>query len=358
MRKLVLIIFLIITTLIEVNAQHSKPDTLIANRVESKIHFDGLLNDSAWGVVHRIKNFTQREPDFGKPASEQTEVALIYDDFAIYIGVWCYKSETGKITAKYMSRDFEFWVDDNFQIILSPFNDNRNGYMFVINPNGARADLMVYGAEERNMDWNGVWDTKTTITDKGWFAEIIIPFNTLQFKSGTILDWSINFERDIASKNEQSLWQGWSRNNSIFAVVNAGTLTGLKNIHYAQKFELKPYTLLGWQSEQAKDIKYPFKIGADLNINLAPTLKLNVTANTDFAQVESDRIPVNLTRFNQYYPEKREFFLESYNLYEFGLGNQNNVYYTRKIGIEIKNRFLLLQVSAYLERLVRVISVS
>jgi hypothetical protein len=123
-----------------------------------------------------------------------------------------------KIVAKNMNRDFDYESDDNFQIIISPYNDNRNGYLFVINPNGARSDVQVYGGEDGNKDWNGVWDAKTTITDKGWFAEIYIPFSTLQFKNDSILNWAINFERDIVSKNEQALWQGWSRDICLFSV--------------------------------------------------------------------------------------------------------------------------------------------
>ena len=315
-------------------AQRSLPDVIQAQRITQKIVFDGHLNDTVWQTVPRISNFTQREPNFGNPVSEQTETAILYDETALYIGVWCYQSENGKITAKYMNRDFEYENEDNFQIIISPFNDKRNGYMFVINPNGARADLMVYGGEEGNMDWNGVWDVKTSITYQGWFAEIVIPFSTLQFKKSDVQRWAINFQRNIAFKNEQALWQGWSRDFSIFAVVNAGSLEGLTQISYSQRFELKPYVLTGREWERDRKANYPFKFGADLNVNLSPTLKLNVTSMTDFAQVEADRIAVNLSRFNLYYPEKREFFLESYNLYQFGLGNSNNVYYTRKIGIE------------------------
>ncbi len=315
-------------------AQHSEPSMMNAQRISEKIKFDGDLSESVWQQVQHISNFTQRDLNYGEPVSEQTEVAILYDQNTLYIGVWCYQKDISKIVAKEMSPDFNYEADDNFQIMISPFDDNRSGYLFVINPNGARADIQVYGGEDGNKDWNGVWDAETTITEKGWFAEIYIPFSTLQFKKDSELNWAINFERDIVSKNEQSLWQGWSRDFSIYAVTNAGRLTGIKDIAYAKKFEFKPFILAGWQHERDEGSSYPIKLGANLNVSLSPTLKLNLTSYTDFAQVESDRIPVNLSRFSVYYPEKRQFFLEGYDMYNYYLGDRNNAFYSRQLGVE------------------------
>ena len=323
------IIFLALTT----HGQHSFPDTLKATFITEKISFDGKLGEAAWQQTNGIDNFTQRELNFGQPSLEKTKVSIVYDDLAIYIGVWCYQP-SNTIHAKYMQRDFNYEEDDNFQVALSPFSDRRNGYLFVINPNGARADLLISGNESANKDWNGVWDCRTTTTNDGWFAEIRIPFNSLQFRKDSVPIWSINFERNIRDKNEQVLWQGWTRDCSIYCFVNAGWLTGLRNIGYAKRFELKPYALGGFEKTKNKSTEWPGKLGGDLNVNLTPTLKLNLTANTDFAQVEADRRAVNLTRFNLFYPEKREFFLEGYQNYQFYLGNSNELFYTRKIGIE------------------------
>ena len=315
-------------------AQKSEPSTIQIQRIENKIKFDGELNEPEWQNATHINNFTQRDLNFGEPITERTEVAVLYNKNTMYIGVWCYQKDVSKIVAKNMNRDFDYETDDNFQVIISPYNDNRNGYLFVINPNGARSDVQVYGGENGNQDWNGVWDAKTTRTDKGWFAEIYIPFSTLQFKNDSILNWAINFERDIVSKNEQSLWQGWSRDNSIYSVANAGKLSPITNIAYAKKFEFKPYVLAGWQYNKGEGDTYPVKAGANLNVSLTPTLKLNLTTFTDFAQVEADRIPVNLSRFSVYYPEKRQFFLEGYDMFNYYLGDYNSAFYTRQIGIE------------------------
>ncbi len=315
-------------------AQHSEPSEMRAHRIQKKIKFDGVPDEPEWQQAVHISNFTQRDLNFGEPITEHTETAILYDENTMYIGVWCYQKDVSTIVAKNMNQDFHYRSDDNFQIMISPYNDNRNGYLFVINPNGARADIQVYGGEDGNDDWNGVWDAKTTRTDKGWFAEIYIPFSTLQFKNDSILQWAINFERDIVSKNEQSLWQGWSRDNTIYAVSKAGQLTGITNIAYAKKFEFKPYALAGFSYNENDGKSYPVKAGANLNISLSPTLKLNLTSFTDFAQVEADRIPVNLSRFGVYYPEKRQFFLEGYDMFNFYLGDRNNVFYSRQIAVE------------------------
>ena len=326
------ILFLILS--IQAFSQRSDLDSLGAFFTSESIKLDGKLDESAWRIATRISKFTQRELDFGKPATERTEVAVLYDKLAIYIGVWCYQENPKQIRAKYMQRDFAYNEDDNFQIALSPYSDRRNGYLFIINPNGARADLLISENDQGNEDWNGVWDARTTITEEGWFAEIEIPFNSLQFKDDSLYNWSINFERDIQYKNEQVLWKGWSRDCSIFCLVNAGSLSGLRNISYAKPFELKPYLLGGFDKTSGQSTTFPGKLGGDLNVNLSPSLKLNVTANTDFAQVEVDRIAVNLTRFNLYYPEKREFFLEAYQNYQFNIGGNNEIFYTRQIGLE------------------------
>jgi len=335
MRKSFLAIVLILTIPSRILlAQHTTPSVIQAVKINDKINFDGILNETSWQQAPHISNFTQRELNFGQPVTERTETAVLYNNHTLYIGVWCYQKDMTKLVAKNMNTDFDYEADDNFQIMISPFNDNRNGYLFVTNPNGARADIQIYSGEDGNEDWNGVWDVKTTITDKGWFAEVEIPFSTLQFKKGQVLTWALNFERDIVSENEQALWQGWSRDNSIYAVVNAGRLEGIKDISYAQKFEFKPYGLSARQRNTNGKIAYSIREGADLNVNLSPTLKLNLTTSTDFAQVESDRIPVNLTRFSIFFPEKRQFFLEGFDLFNFYLGDRNNAFYTRRIGIK------------------------
>ena len=333
MRKLFFIIFLL--PYIVIQAQHSKPDTITAYFTTEKITLDGHLTETCWQKAPKIHNFTQRELNEGDPPTEKTEIAIVYTTNVMYIGFWGYDSDPRKIIAQNMQRDFRWSTDDNFEIILSTFNDNRNGYLFVINPNGARADVLISNEGMGfNKSWNGVWDVATTITDKGWFAEVMIPFSTLKFKKKDDLTWGINFERNIRRKNEQVMWQGWYRIYEIEKISQAGTLTGLHNIKAKNKVELKPYISGGVEKLTDENWKGRYKIGGDANFDITPTLKLNLTFNTDFAQVESDRARINLTRFSLYYPEKRQFFLEAKDLFEMAIGHRTQVFYSRTIGIQ------------------------
>ena len=314
--------------------QINSPNTIQATYSGEKIKLDGKLDEPVWTQAIPISNLIQRDPDFGKPGTEKTQVAVAYSSTALYIGIWCYQVHH-KIISKSLQRDFDFTGEDNFKIVISPFNDGRTGYEFVINPNGARADLLIAANDDTNADWNGVWDAATTVNNDGWFAEVEIPYNTLKFKNAPRQIWAINFERDISANNEQDRWQNWSRNNSLENFSLAGTLTGIQNIRYSQRFEFKPYLLAGWNlKKDTSTYSAVKKIGADLNYNITPALKLNLTVNTDFAQVGADIIQVNLTRFNLYYPEKRDFFIEGAGNFEFNLGNNNSAFYSRKIGLE------------------------
>ncbi len=315
-------------------AQNSIPDVIHASKVNQTINLDGSLSESAWKKAKRISNFTQRELNEGKPTTEKTKVAILYDDKNLYIGVWCFDDEPNKIIAEKMKRDFDYGTDDNFELVIDTYNDKRNGFFFVTNPNGARYDALIQdNGNSRNSAWDGVWNVKTRITNKGWFAEFKIPFSTLKFSTKKNLIWGINFERNIRRKREQVLWQGWSRNYSLQNVSLAGKLTGIKGISEVSIVELKPYGIAGIENSDESSKKFTSNIGADINYLITPTMKLNLTINTDFAQVESDQQQVNLTRFSLFFPEKREFFLEGQDYFNFGLGRNTKPFYSRRIGI-------------------------
>lgn len=314
-------------------AQRSKPDTLTAFRTDEKITLDGILNENSWRTAVPIENFTQREQNEGAPPTEKTTVSVLYNTNEIYFGIRCFDSEPKKISAQQMSRDFDWGSDDDFEIMLSPFNDNRNGYLFVINPNGAMADVWL-GDEghDFNFDWNGIWDAKVTRDDKGWYAEVKIPFSTLKFKGESIQVWGLNFERNIRRKKEQLLWQAWSRIHGVEKISQSGKLIGLENIKQKERVEIIPFVTAGIQSGVAGTEKRS-EIGGEVNFDITPTLKLNLTANTDFAQVESDRREVNLSRFSLFYPEKRQFFLEGKSYFDMQV-SKATLFYSRRIGID------------------------
>ncbi|MCX2679396.1 DUF5916 domain-containing protein [Galbibacter sp. EGI 63066] len=317
-----------------VSAQTNMPNTIHAHYTQEPIQLDGKLDEPPWQQAIRISNFTQRELNVGEPATERTEVAIVYTAKTLYVGFWGYDSEPGKLVAKEMKRDFSWGNEDNFEVIIDTYNDDRNGFLFVINPNAARADAQVLNnGDAFNKSWDGVWNAKTTITPEGWFAEIEIPFSTFKFR--TDIDkqvWGINFERNIRRKREQLLWQGWSRDSELELLNRAGTLTGLDNIVSKDFIEVKPYAIGG--GEFTPDRKEgQLNAGGDINYLITPTLRVNLTFNTDFAQVEDDQQQINLTRFPLFFPERREFFLEGQDFFDMGMGNKIIPFYSRRIGL-------------------------
>jgi len=314
-------------------AQRSSPDQLRGLRTESPVEVDGILDETVWREAPRISNFTQRELKENSPATERTEVAVVYNDTEMYIGVWCYDAQPSRIIAQKMKWDFDYGTEDNFEIVLDTYADKRNAYFFVINPNASQADALILdNGQKVNSDWNGVWYAAASRTDKGWFAEIKIPFSTLKFSAAAEPIWGINFERNIRHKREQVLWQGWSRDSNIQQVSRAGTLVGLRDLTRMKVFEFRPYAVAGAEKQRETAGRSTADLGLDFSYLINPTVKLDFTVNPDFAQVESDELIVNLTRFSISYPEKRQFFLEVQNFFDFPLGRARP-FYSRRIGI-------------------------
>ncbi len=313
---------------------HSLPDRIQALHTDQPPKLDGVLDELCWQTAPKISNFTQRELNEGQPATEQTQVAIVYTNKALYIGLWCFDSEPDKIMAKEMKRDFYPRSEDTFEIILGPYHDHRNGYLFIVNPNGARRDVLIGDeGKQSNSSWNGIWDVASKITKKGWFAEIEIPFSTLNFPKKDVQVWDINFERNIRRKNEQVLWQAWKRDYDLEMLSLAGELVGLRGIINDEPWEFKPYATVGIQNSSESGTDNIHRFGGDINYRITSNLKLNFTVHTDFAQVEADRARINLTRFSLYYPEKRQFFLEGESLFSFRLERGVQVFYSRRIGI-------------------------
>jgi len=297
---------------------------------------DGRLDDPCWQNIPRITQFTQRELQVGLPSTERTEVAVAYDEQHLYVAVWCYDQNPQALIARELRRDFDYTLDDNFIVVVDPYRDRRNGIMLVTNPVGARADLQIFNnGASTNAYWNGVWDVRTTVNDQGWFAEFVIPWFTFKYRVGVDeQEWGINFERNIRHKREQVRWQGWARDHRIEQMNLAGGLRGLRQLSQKQMVEIKPYALGGgeFKPEQRRPVG---NWGGDINYLLNPTYRLNLTMNTDFAQVESDQQQINLTRFPLFFPELREFFLEGDDYFNFGFGGNRIIpFYTRRIGLD------------------------
>ena len=304
---------------------------------------DGRLDDPLWQGAAFQSGFLQREPLEGEPATEKTAVALAYDSRNLYIAVRCFDSEPDKIIAREMRRDALVDDDDYLEIVLDTYHDHRSAFYFIMNANGVRRDGM-FGDEGRqyNPSWDGVWRCRSRITDQGWQLEIAIPLKTLRFAEDDADTWGINFARMIRRKNEHVYWQLVPRKlgqTNIFRVSEAGNLEGLRNLRMGGNLELKPYVIGGLQNDRdtGNALKSSADLGLDAKVALTGNLSLDLTLNTDFAQVEADQEQVNLTRFSLFYPEKREFFLEGAEVFNFGSGSRNggdfHLFHSRRIGI-------------------------
>ncbi len=316
---------------------------------QETIVMDGRLTESCWKTAVPVTSFTQRDPVEGSPATEKTEVRVVYDLMNIYIGVYCYDSEPERIIHNELRFDGPLDNDDNFTVVLDTFHDQRNGFKFCVNPNGARSDATLgssgrSGSTTVNSDWNGVWNAAASINADGWSAEIVIPLSTLRFSGGDVQEWGINFRRLIVRKNEEVLWSAWGRDNGITQLSQTGTLRNLKGIQRGRILEVKPFVLSGLEN-QAGDRSNQFKYGLDARYPLTSDLTLNFTSFTDFAQIEADRTQINLTRFDLKYPEKRDFFLEGADIFEFG-SNATTPFYSRRIGLTPNREAVPIQAGA------------
>jgi hypothetical protein len=329
------LIFVILIACWKLQAQDTINNKIQAQFIDEPIKIDGNLNKLVWKNASKINDFTQRELIQGAKSTEKTEVAILFSNDKMYVGIWCYDSQPKEIIAKENKRDFNYNIDDNFIFIIDTYNDKRNGFMFVTNPNGARADLQVFNnGGSTNIFWNGVWNVKTTVTSEGWFAEMEIPLYTLKYRADSKDQvWGINFERNIRRKREQVRWKAWNRNNRIEQVNLAGELHGLNQLSNKKFVEIKPYAIGGGERTNSK-LRPVGNLGGDVNYLITPTYRLNLTFNTDFAQVEADQQQVNITRFPLFFPELREFFLEGEDYFNFGFGGNRIIpFYTRKIGL-------------------------
>ena len=323
--------------------KNTKEKEITARRIQKEIVIDGELDEPEWDLTEAVSDFLQQEPHTGEPASEYTEVRLLYDDQNLYVGVYCFDSEGEKgITVTDMRRDFAPFDNDSFLIVLDTFNDNRNGVLFNTNARGAKSDQeMSDDGGKRNRDWDAIWDVKTKITQSGWQAEMAIPFKSLRFLKDEHQVWGVNFQRRIRRKNEAAQWSLVPRSYNVSSVSQAGRLTGLSGLRPGRNLYVKPYITAPVIRRRGDDVDFEPDAGFDLKYGLTSQLILDLTANTDFSQVEADDEQINLTRFSLFFPEKRDFFLEKATTFQFGQGIPGTLgvfrdlipFFSRRIGI-------------------------
>ena len=310
--------------------------------VEGPIVIDGNLDEREWSLAQPGGDFIQNEPRTGEPATEPTEVRLLYDDENLYIGVYCFDSAGQEgITVTEVKRDYRPFDNDHFSFVLDTFDDNRNGFLFGTNPQGAQREGQVEGdGDSSNFDWDAIWYVKAKITEQGWQAEFSIPFKTLRFKSLEDQRWGVNFLRVIRRKNEQTYWSPIPRPYRLPRVSLAGGLEGLTGVQQGRNLYVKPYLSAPIVRREEDDVDFIPDVGFDIKYGVTPGLTLDLTVNTDFSQVEADTQQINLTRFSLFFPEKREFFLENADLFQFGksgggfrAGRDLIPFFSRRIGL-------------------------
>ena len=321
---------------------------LEARAVHGGIVLDGRLDEPEWLTAPVASSFTQSEPHTGEPATEKTEVRVLYDADRLYIGAYLHDRAPGDIVVNDIRKDFNPEQQDVFEVILDTFHDRRNGYVFSTNIAGARADKQVANeGREINTSWDGLWTVKTRRVDDGWVMEMSIPFSTLRFDFTRADSWGINFSRRIRRRNEVSFWAPVPRAYTLARVSLAGELTGIAHSGTARDLRVKPY-VAGRTTREPGSPEFGSRgdVGVDVKYGVTKGLTVDLTVNPDFAQAEADEQQVNLTQFSQFFPEKREFFLENSGIFYVGDAARNNrvalaptpdedmlLFFSRRIGL-------------------------
>lgn len=343
MQKISGIIGFLMFCCIAVNGQIQKVTVSLAKEA---VLFDGMPDESAWDDCATVPLIAQT-PIYGENPSEKTDVLMTHDDDYLYVAGRLFDSEPHKIMANSYKRDALIGNTDWFGFLIDSFNDKQNALGFFTNPNGLRLDANVindaYGRNPINVDWNAVWDVKTAINDKGWFVEMRIPFSSIPFQTinGEVTMGFITW-RYIARKNETDIfpgittefgeWSSWKPSQAHEIII--------KDVKRKKPLYIAPYVISGITSvaeeveggyETETDTKLDF--GLDVRYGLTDNLNLDLSYNTDFAQVEADDQQINLTRFSLFFPEKRLFFQERAGIFNFGFGRQDQLFYSRRIGI-------------------------
>lgn len=338
-------LFVLSFLLAGVAAAGTNPQRAVAVRVQTPPTIDGLLSEAVWRHGEPITNFTQRDPDEGKPATERTEIRILYDDEALYIGAMMYDAEPSKILARLARRDDEV-ESDWISLRIDSYHDHQTAFEFTLNAAGVKTDILQYDdGRSEDPSWDAVWEAETALTDTGWSAEFKIPFKVLRFSDQRSHEWGLQILRYISRKRERQQWV-LIRKSESGSVSKFGHLVGLENLPRSAHVEVLPY-VVGGNRFLPRSPGYPegrdpqANAGVDVKYRPSSGLTVDATFNPDFGQVEADPAVLNLTTFETFYPEKRPFFIEGSQILrfttfggEFGPG----LFYSRRIGRAIRVR--------------------
>jgi hypothetical protein len=340
-----------------INRDSAGNATFRAIRLTDPIRLDGQLDEAVYQTIPPLTGFLQTIPDEGEAATENTEAWITFDEENVYVSARLWDSAPpSEWIANEMRRDTrQLRQNDTFGASFDTYYDRRNAFFFYTNPLGARADQQITNEGNPNGDWNPIWDVRSGRFEGGWTVEMQIPFKSLRYRPGRSQIWGVQLRRAIRRKNEwvhltlvpRSTVRGTSGSSGIFRISRSGTLVDLEAPEASRNLEIKPYAISGLKTDRAAipatSNEGHADVGLDVKLGLTENLTADFTVNTDFAQVEADEQQVNLTRFEISFPEKREFFLEGRDIYQFALGagsigagsrNTPTLFFSRRIGLQ------------------------
>jgi len=301
-----------------------------ATRIPNPPKMDGKLDDAVWANAPIAKDFVQNVPNPGKDASQKTEVRVLYDDYALYIGATMYDVSSDSIMRQYSQRDEEENTDV-FCVFIDTYNDDQNGYGFVVHPTGVQWDARYSQEQGQDVSWNAVWESKVYIDDKNWYVEMKIPYSAIRFPDQDVQLWGINFARKVRRNREFSFWN--PLNPEVNGFVNQwGELTGVENIESPTRLVFSPYVSAylehyPYDNAGSSNFSKSFNGGMDLKYGLNDAFTLDMTLIPDFGQVQSDNQVLNLSPFEVRFNENRPFFMEGTELF-----NKGGLFYSRRLG--------------------------
>ena len=308
---------------------------------------DGKLDEPFWEKAQVLDHFTQVQLVEGAEPTERTEIRFLYDRENLYVGIQCFDSEPEKIVAHQMERDAALTSDDFIHFVLDPYNSNRNGYFFAINPRGARTDGQLRkGWRKASREWDGLWDGKAVVSEEGWSAELAIPSRTLSLDAGNET-WGMNFERQIARKNEKVRWNNPYRRDNVYHLGQLGELKGIQGLEQGRGVDFKPYlTMTRQHGFTEPHEEYDVNSGFDIFYKVTPSVTGSFSYMMDFAETETDIRRVNLTRYPLLFPEKRDFFLQDSSNFSFGMLSSIQPFFSRRIGLDADGNQIDIETAA------------
>ena len=291
--------------------------SVTAARTEQAPVIDGRLDEPAWRDATLIEDFRVTEPIEGVPLRQATVVRILYDDQAIYFGFTCF-DDPAAVIKRALRRDADQRSDDRITVMLDPFYERRSGYVFQVNPNGARWDALLEDGGNMNIQWDAIWYAEANMTDNGWVVELAIPMKSLNFPEGGKGVWGLNLARAVARQNQTARWAYPLQNVFLFDAAHFGNLDGLEGLEQGIGLDAVPaYTLRQTRNNEEGNVSNQGQASLDVFYKITPELTNVLTTNTDFTEAQPDRRRANLTRFSLFFPEQRDFFLQDAGIFRF-----------------------------------------